>query len=67
FAEVFTYLTEIKKLPLEDVRSIMGEDFLRIGLQGWPRYLGDKPEGFEDRFKNREAKTATPKRQQQHL
>jgi radical SAM superfamily enzyme YgiQ (UPF0313 family) len=67
FAEVYVYLTEIKKLPLEEVREIMGQDFLRIGLQGWPRYLGDKPEGFEDRFKNRIPKTATPKRQQQHL
>ena len=67
FAEVYVYLTEIKKLPLEEVREIMGKDFLRIGLQGWPRYLGDKPEGFEDRFKNRIPKTATPKRQQQHL
>ena len=67
FAEVFNYLTESKQLPLTEVQEIMGQDFMRIGLQGWPRYLGDKPEGFEDRFKNREAKTATPKRQQQHL
>lgn len=67
FAEVFNYLTESKQLAREEVQAIMGQDFLRIGLQGWPRYLGDRPEGFEDRFKNREAKTVIPKRQQQHL
>lgn len=66
-SEVFNYLVEIKKVPIATVQTAMGEDFMRIGLQGWPKYLGDKPADFAERLSKHQQKTAAPKRQQQHL
>ncbi len=67
FFEVFNFLVTMEKYPLEEIQSKMTIDFLKIGLQGWPKYLGDKPADFDKRFEKRGINSSAPKRQQLHL
>ncbi len=65
FRAIFDYLTEERKLTVEEVRAVMREDFLRTGIKGWPKYLGERP---DDRLFGPQDDTneALPQRQRQH-
>ncbi|UNM96774.1 DUF4080 domain-containing protein [Ignatzschineria rhizosphaerae] len=65
FRAIFDYLTQERKLTIDEVRAVMREDFLRTGIKGWPKYLGERPDdrlfGPQD-----EGNEALPQRQRQH-
>ncbi|MHC5225812.1 B12-binding domain-containing radical SAM protein [Ignatzschineria sp. LJL83] len=65
FKAIFEYLTEVRGLSVETVREVMREDFLRTGIKGWPKYLGERP---DDRLfgPKEDGNEALPQRQRQH-
>ncbi len=65
FALIFEYLTEVEQHPINVVQAMMKQDFMRIGIQGWPQFLGEQPESWKNRFKDKKV-GVKPKRQQQH-
>lgn len=78
FALLFEYLTDVKQLPQSDVIQALSEDFMKTGIQGWPKFLGEQPENWREiqRAQNQQRKAiqegkyqeaSTPKRQQRHL
>ncbi len=64
FRLLFDYLTGELLLDVSQVQAQLSQDFLRTGIQGWPRYLGEVPPEWKQRY-NR-ATSALPKRQAQH-
>ena len=65
FKAIFEYLTEVRGLSVETVREVMREDFLRTGIKGWPKYLGERPD--ERLFgPQSDENQALPQRQRQH-
>ncbi len=65
FKAIFEFLTVEVGLTIAEVREVMREDFLRTGIKGWPKYLGDRP---DDRLfgPQNEGNEALPQRQRQH-
>ena len=62
---VFVHLTEERKIEEDAVRALMREDFLRTGIKGWPKYLGERPD--ERLFgPQSDENQALPQRQRQH-
>lgn len=71
FKAIYLYLVEERGYSVERVREVMRQDFLRTGIKGWPKYLGERPDEllFErDRKANKEERLheALPQRQRQH-
>ncbi|GBU09547.1 B12-binding domain-containing radical SAM protein [Gammaproteobacteria bacterium] len=69
FTLVYKYLTEVENHPIHVIRKIMSEDFMRFGLQGWPKILGEQPDDWKTRFKTgakQRPEKNSPKRQLQH-
>lgn len=65
FKAIFEYLTEEAGYLVEDVRLVMREDFLRTGIKGWPKYLGERPDERLFGSQN-DDNEALPQRQRQH-
>lgn len=65
FKAIYEYLVNVRKLTVDEVRAVMREDFLRTGIKGWPKYLGERPDdrlfGAQD-----DGNEALPQRQRQH-
>lgn len=71
FKAIYLYLVEERGYSEESVRDVMREDFLRTGIKGWPKYLGERPDEllFErDRKAGKDERLheALPQRQRQH-
>lgn len=69
FRAVFDHLVNERALPEKVVREAMREDFLRTGIKGWPKYLGDRPDALlfaQETPAEQAAKQALPQRQRQH-
>lgn len=67
FALVFDYLTLEKQYETEEVQRVMQQDFIPLGIHGWPKFLGEAPEDWKNKPRAHKAKAvAQPKRQQQH-
>jgi len=65
FKAIYEYLVDVRNLTVDEVRIVMREDFLRTGIKGWPKYLGERPDdrlfGSQD-----DGNEALPQRQRQH-
>ncbi len=65
FRGIFDFLVIEQQLDDEMVREAMREDFLRTGIKGWPKYLGERPD--ERLFTQKEKDNIPlPQRQRQH-
>ncbi|MFC0179842.1 B12-binding domain-containing radical SAM protein [Thorsellia kenyensis] len=73
FELVYEYLKDIKKVPADILKNAVTEDFLRTGIQGWPKVFGEAPEDWKERLsvmnKSRQgnSEASLPKRQQRHV
>lgn len=72
FELVYEYLLNVKKIDAKLLKDTIAEDFIKTGIQGWPKFLGEQPENWRERMSELNRKrqgnegAATPKRQQRH-
>ncbi|QIQ22000.1 B12-binding domain-containing radical SAM protein [Zophobihabitans entericus] len=61
---IFDWLTS-KNLPKQEIISLLSADFMTMGIQGWPHYLGSPPEGWRAKVNNKGSKGTV--RQDRHM
>lgn len=72
FELVHEYLLNIKGIDRGLLKSTIAEDFIKTGIQGWPKIFGEPPVNWRERLseanrlKQAQVAEATPKRQQRH-
>ena len=64
-AMVFEYLMLTQAHHKDNIIKVISEDFMRTGLQGWPKYLGQAPDNWKTQI-HKKKELSLPKRQVQH-